>query len=128
MAQVQMLTYISGGRGDGSAWPHPDDGGLLVCGQAEAEHLVAARLARWVPGSEERAVMPADGAETAAGATSATPPGDESQGGENGAEGSPLVRDPKQDWVDHATAQGASAEAAAAMTKADLIAKYGNPA
>ena len=54
----------------------------------------------------------------------------ESPGPENGPEGDgkPLVRDPKQAWVDHAVeAGGADPAEVAAMTKADLIEKYGNP-
>ena len=127
MARVQMLQHISGGRGDGTEWPHR--GGILDCGEDEARDLVSGQLARWAvePGAEERAVMPADRAELAQDGQTAPPVGDdEGPEPENGSQ--PLVRDPKQAWVDHAVENGATPEEAAAMTKADLIEKYGNPA
>ena len=126
MARVQMLQHISGGRPDNSEWPHA--GEVLDCGEEEARRLVGGQLARWAvePGGEERAVMPADRAELAADGPAAVPAGDEPSEAENGAQ--PLVRDPKQAWVDHAVEQGADKETAAGMTKADLIEKYGNPA
>ena len=126
MARVQMLQHISGGRGDGTEWPHR--GGILDCGEDEARDLVSGQLARWAvePGAEERAVMPADGAELAAAVPADDSAGNEASEPENGAQ--PLVRDPKQAWVDHAVEAGADPETAAAMTKADLIEKYGNPA
>jgi|SRR5580692_10212333 hypothetical protein len=126
MARVQMLQHISGGRADGTDWPHI--GALLDCGEAEARELVSGQLARWAaePGAEERAVMPADRAELAGDGQTGTAAGDgEGPEPENGSQ--PLVRDPKQAWVDHAVEQGAAPEDAAAMTKADLIEKYGNP-
>jgi hypothetical protein len=131
MARVQMLQHISGGR-DGGEWPLI--GGILECGEDEARRLVSGQLARWAlePGAEERAVMPADRAEPAGDGQTAPPAGDgEAPEPENGSEsdGKPLVRDPKQAWVDHAVEVGGADPAdAAAMTKADLIEKYGNPA
>ena len=126
MPRVQMLQHISGGRADGTEWPHL--GEILECGEDEARHLVSGGNARWAvePGAEERAVMPADGPELAAAVPADDSAGDEPPEPENGAQ--PLVRDPKQAWVDHAVAAGASPDEAAAMTKADLIEKYGNPA
>jgi hypothetical protein len=126
MARVQMLQHISGGRGDGTEWPHR--GGILDCGEDEARDLVSGQLARWAveSGAEERAVMPADGPELAAAVPADDSAGDEPPDAENGSQ--PLVRDPKQAWVDHAVENGATPEEAAAMTKADLIEKYGNPA
>ena len=38
--QVQMVTGISGGRGDGTPWPPP--GGILEVGDEEGRDLVAA--------------------------------------------------------------------------------------
>jgi hypothetical protein len=116
-----MLQHISGGRGDGTAWPHI--GGTLDVGDDEARHLVGGKLARWAEDAEpaaDRAELAGDG-QTAASAGEGEGPGPE-----DGSQ--PLVRDPKQAWVDHAVEQGAPADEAAAMTKADLIEKYGNPA
>ena len=126
MPRVQMLQHISGGRADGTEWPHL--GEILDTDEDEARHLVSGGNARWAvePGAEERAVMPADRAELAADGPAAVPAGDEPSEAENGAQ--PIVRDPKQAWVDHAVEQGADKETAAGMTKADLIEKYGNPA
>ena len=120
-----MLQHISGGRADGTEWPHL--GEILDTDEDEARHLVSGGNARWAvePGAEERAVMPADGPELAAAVPADDSAGDEPPEPENGAQ--PLVRDPKQAWVDHAVAAGASPDEAAAMTKADLIGKYGNP-
>ncbi len=125
--RVRMTEHISGGRGDGTEWPAKH--GFLVCGQQEAEDLVRAKLAT--------DAMPLPGGQQDADSGS-QPSGDDGEGDggsgpENGSEGTgedgkPLVRDPKQAWVDHAVAQGADPETAAAMTKADLIAQYGNPA
>lgn len=52
-----MLTGISGGRGDGTAWPPP--GGELTVGDEEGRALVQARLAIRVEEPAERAVAPA---------------------------------------------------------------------
>ena len=124
MARVQMLLSITGGRADGSAWPSA--GQSLDCEEREAQELVAGKMARWVP-DEERAVIPAGGAETTTAATVAVPAGSETPDAENGSESdTPQVRDPKQTWVDHAIDQGASEDAVAAMTKADLVAQFGN--
>ena len=123
MPRVQMLQHISGGRGDGTEWPHI--GEPLDCGEDEARRLVSGGNARWWP-DEERAVMPAERAELAAEGLMTPGAGDgEGPGPENGSQ--PLVRDPKDAWIEHAVASGATAEEAAAMTKADLIGKYGNP-
>ena len=127
MARVQMLLSITGGRPDNTEWPAA--GQILDCGDGEARHLVDGGMARWAPG-EERAVMPPSGAGQAGDAPGADPAAGEPPGPENGSEsdGKPLVRDPKQAWVDHAVAGGATPEEAAGMTKADLIEKFGNPA
>ena len=122
MARVQMLVSITGGRGDGTQWPPA--GGVLVTGDDEARQLIRGGMARVAP-DEERAVMPVAAAETAGGAAGAVPVTDETPAAGNAVEGAPTVRDNKDVWVDHAVAQGHSAEVAAQMTKADLIAKFG---
>ena len=105
MPRVQMLQHISGGRADGTEWPHI--GEILDCGEDEARRLVSGGNARWAvePGDEERAVMPADGPELAAAVPADdSGAGDEASEPENGAQ--PLVRDPKEAWVDHAVEVG----------------------
>lgn len=47
--KVRMLIGISGGRGDGTAWPHP--GEVLVVSDEEGAALCAGRMA--VPVAEE---------------------------------------------------------------------------
>ena len=114
MAKVRMLVSISGGRADQSDWPHA--GEILECDDEEARELILGG----------NAVAAADGAEEA---QDAPEPADVDEGTDDAENGSqPLVRDPKQAWVDHAVENGASPEEAAAMTKADLIAQYGSPA
>lgn len=121
MARVQMLLSITGGRPDNTEWPLA--GQFLDCGEDEARHLVRGNMARW----------PLDAAEQAADAPAASPAGDEAPDGESGSEGDedpskPRVRDDKATWEMHAvTLHGVSPELAAAMTKADLIDKYGGP-
>jgi hypothetical protein len=126
MARVQMLLSITGGRADGTEWP--PSGGTLVCGEREARELVLGEMARWAPDGEERAVMPPPAAGTAATAPPDEGAGDGPPDAEDGPDGDgrPLVRDPKQTWEEHAVTLGATPEAAAAMTKADLVAKFGN--
>lgn len=50
--KVRMVAGISGGRGDGTSWPHP--GETLIVSDEEGAHLCAARLA--VPVAEEEPV------------------------------------------------------------------------
>ena len=136
MARVQMLQHISGGRGDGTEWPHR--GGILDCGEDEARDLVSGQLARWAveSGAEERAVMPADGPELAAAVPADDSAGDEPPEPENGSQDDdgdadssrPRVRDPKEAWEQHAMdVHGVDANTARSMTKSDLIAQYGAP-
>jgi hypothetical protein len=117
--RVRMLVSISGGRGDGTVWPHA--GGELDVDDAEGAELCAARLAVPVPqaavetpegtlrASEERR-----GAESPAEATEGT-----------GTIQSPAQNAPKAAWVAYAAARGMPEDEAAAMSKADLIAALG---
>ena len=117
MAKVRMLVSISGGRADQSDWPHA--GEILECGDQEAADLIQG-------GNAVAAEPAADGAEDAQDAPGDGEAADGSQEPENGSQ--PRVRDPKDVWEMHAVNLGVSADLAAAMTKADLIAQYGSPA
>ena len=130
MARVQMLQQISGGRGDNTAWP--DAGGFLECDDDEARALVRAQHARWA--DDLPAELAADGAEPAVAAPAAAGPGDDMSGPENGSQdddepadpSKPRVRDPKEAWEQHAVSNfQVHPAAAAAMTKAELIAQFG---
>lgn len=75
--KVRMLVGISGGRGDGSPWPHP--GQVLEVDDAEGAHLCAGRLA--VPVAEdppvEKAVPPQGDVEARGPVGGAEPPASE---------------------------------------------------
>jgi len=118
MARVHMLQHISGGRGDGTEWPHR--GESLECDDAEARFLVTARLASWPPDAAVPAAVPHPPL-----AVPPPPPGDAPPPDDD--PDSPAVRAAKQAWVEHAVAVGCDPGVAASMTKADLIATYGNP-
>jgi len=125
MAVVRMRTHISGGRGDGSEWPHT--GGLLECGDGEAADLIRGGLA-W-PADDATPAVPAqtepeegDSTPEAAQAVSVAPDAT----GDPEDPDSPAVRAAKAEWVDHAVAKGFSRQVAEAMTKADLVAQFGN--
>ena len=124
MARVVMLHWITGGRGDGTEWPHA--GGELECGDGEARDLVAGGNARWVTSAPEPAAEP----------PAAAPAGDEPPEPENGSQDDdgdadssrPRVRDPKEAWEQHAvTVHGIDVNTARSMTKSDLIAQFGSP-
>ena len=106
--KVRMLIGISGGRGDGTPWPHP--GGELVVSDEEGAALCAGRMA--VPVAEED---PAELREAESPAEAPEGPG--------GAK--PAVNASKAEWVAYAAAQGLTADEAGSMTKADLIAALG---
>jgi hypothetical protein len=114
-----MLVSISGGRGDGSAWPHA--GGELDVDEAEGAALCAGNLAVPVPQAPEEtpegtlaASAEARGAESPAGAPETA-----------GATARPGVNAPKAAWVAYAAAQGLPGEEAAGLSKTELITRYG---
>lgn len=132
MTRVQMLIQVTGGHASGEEWPPP--GGFLDTDDREARELVAGGIARPAP-DEERAVMPPGDAEKPQDGAEAPDAGEGAPDAEDGSEddgdddpSKPRVRDPKETWEAHAVSQGVTAEDAAAMTKADLIATYGSPA
>jgi hypothetical protein len=114
-----MLVSVSGGRGDGSVWPHA--GGELDVDDAEGAELCAGRLA--VPVPQAAVETPEDGLKAS----------EETRGAESPAEAleearaiqSPAQNAPKASWVAYAVAQGMPEDEAAGMSKADLIAALG---
>src|SRR5260221_9266475 len=104
--KIRMLIKISGGRGDGTEWPDP--GTDFYVDDAEGAHLCAARLA--VPVAEEPYTEIRSEPDLALVPTAA---------------GKPIVNAPKAAWVDHAVTRGVDRGEAQAMSKADLIARFG---
>src|SRR5580765_1043796 len=58
MTNVQMLVHITGGRADGTQWPHVGHEKPLRVSPAEAEDLYRAQLARPWPGGDEEERTP----------------------------------------------------------------------
>lgn len=117
---VRMLTYVSGGRHDGTSWPVA--GTVLVLPEAEARDLIRAEIAVEVPMPEKTPEPAPDPAPE--------PASEPARGPEPGPvvapeTGQPAPADPKQVWIDYAVSQGLSPDEAAAMTKADLMSRYG---
>lgn len=107
--KVRMIVPISGGRGDGTEWPHP--GGILEVDDEEGRHLCQARLA--VPVADETGPV-----------TDLDPDmADPTRGGVK-----PIVNSPKAAWAAYAVSLGADRAEAEAMTKAQLIESYGKNA
>lgn len=104
--KIAMRIKISGGRGDGTAWPDP--GVPFDVDRDEGVHLCSAGMA--YPVADEAA---------------AEMPDVQAAADVEVRSGPPSVRAAKEDWVAHAVAQGADPGEAAAATKADLVASYG---
>ena len=137
MARVRMLVDISGGRGDGTEWPRY--GTVLECGHHEAARLIVGGHAEWADDDVQPAVTPpvtpppapeppVAASAAVPGTVEVTEPENGSQDDEEPSDGSkPRVRDAKEVWEQHAiTVHGVDVNAARSMTKADLIATYGN--
>lgn len=147
-----MTAHMSGGRPDGSDWRDFPAGTEMDVADWEADELVrGAQVAVLIPGEPSEPVrLPGvppgaqedvTGTEPAAAAdTAAAEPGDDAgaatgEPGEPEAEpavaatgeppAAPVPSAPKQAWIDYAVAQGADPATAAAMTKADLMSRYG---
>ena len=116
---VQMIVQMSGHRPDGSPWPGA--GSVLDLEDWEAEHLVRGEMARPAgdaPVPEPAAEMAADGAEEAAEPPPlAEPP-----------TSTPRAIQPKADWIAWAMVNGLSQDEANALTKAELMERYGSRA
>ena len=100
-----MYSKISGGRGDGTAWPDP--GVPFYVDDAEGAHLCAGGLA--YPVAEESYTDPDPDM------------ADPTRGGVK-----PIVNSPKAAWVEYAVIMGEDRGEAEAATKAQLIAAYGS--
>jgi hypothetical protein len=116
--KIRMVQERTGGRHDGRAWP-PVGGELYV----EDEEGAAVCAAGWaIPVPEDTPVeLRATGKAT-----------EEARGAESPAEapeepgdGKPAVNAPKSAWVAWAARSGAPVVDLEAMTKADLVSRYG---
>jgi len=117
MMWIRMRYYISGGRADGSQWP--DVGGLLEVSDDEGQDLITAQVAdrAQAPPQEEpaKSVLVSAPEEVQ---PEEVPAMEESSG-------APSPSAPKSEWTDWAVRQGEVPATAAAMTKSDLMSKYG---
>jgi hypothetical protein len=138
-----MLHWISGGRWDGRDWP--DAGGEIDIPEQEARDLIAGNMAVAAAPLPARSMTEGEPEPPAEPLPAPPPPEDTqvsavtqvsplAQAALTGAGAAaqpaepaemPRPQDPKQAWIDWAVASGAGAEQAAAMTKADLMSRYG---
>lgn len=144
MRTVRMKYYVSGGRADGTDWPAK--GELLTCSDDEAAGLVAGQLAEWAddeapaPAPEPAVTIdigPPDPPPPPAGQLPVEPPAPVEPSARveppaatdsTATVSPPPVRAARADWAQHAVSQGADPDAVDEMTKAQLIATYGNNA
>lgn len=144
MTNVQMLVHITGGRSDGTAWPHVGHDKPLKVSKAEAEDLYRAQLARPWPGGDEdeQTAEAAATAQTEAlieaanppvqwppdepGRMGVQPPAPEPEPEpEQQPEGPPKPAASKADWAAWCASQGATDEWLAAATKQQMMEEYG---
>jgi hypothetical protein len=143
---VRMRTQISGTR-DGEAWPPV--WGKIDLPDAEAWDMIRAELAEQADEAEpgqlpgrppaQEVAAPAvpdaaedgepgegDGADTGQGEPAETPEPEPAAAGTGTPAAAPGPSAPKQAWIDYAVnVHGADQATAAAMTKADLMSRYG---
>lgn len=141
---IQMLIGYSGGRYDDRPWPSL--GTDFEVPDWEGEGLIRVGHARFVRASDPPAAPPAppppappvlspagpvvsEPAATAAGPVTPEPAPEPAPGPEPEPEPeelpAPGPADPKAAWIEYAISQGAKRDTAAAMTKADLMSRYG---
>lgn len=147
---IRMRETLSGGRCDGRPWPPA--GGDVDVPDWEAEHAIRAGYAHEVDPPEpekkpdpetEQAKAPAPAAQPRltgweSGQYVQPPPQPEApatpadvsretapEQADHDVPEPPRPADQKQDWVDYAVARGLAADKAAAMSKADLMSRYG---
>jgi hypothetical protein len=128
---VQMLITISGGRADGTNWP--DRYGVLEVPDHEGRDLIRARHA--IP-ADPPAVTAGPGTARVTAAAAPVIPEQAAAVPEGIPEPAAAVPVPaetpapgpadlKAAWVDYAVSQGTDRGQAEAMTKADLMSRYG---
>jgi hypothetical protein len=142
---IVMSHGVSGGRADGRNWPPAGVPIEVPYGEGtdllRGEHAVQVRppeppgpwaLTPPAPPAPPPVTIVSEPAQTAAGppqektlVQAAVPePAPEPEPEPEQPE-SPKPGDPKQDWINYAIGQGADEAAAEAMTKADLMSRYG---
>jgi hypothetical protein len=150
MRTVRMRYHVTGGRPDGTDWPDLNE--TLTCEDGEAAELVAYGMADWADLDAEVTAPPADPpadppaeavpAEPPAAADDAAPAGEPAPAAAEEPDGPPPsggpapdgrptpppVRAPRADWAAHAVGLGVAPADVDEMTKAQLIAQYGNGA
>lgn len=112
--KIRMKLFISGGRADGTDWPPP--GSVLEVEDREGAELCAAGLAEPVAEVEEPAETPEQPLETRT----------ETRTGGPAEVQQPNVNAPKADWVAYAVSLGVNASEADALTKQQLVGRYGS--
>jgi hypothetical protein len=141
--KVRMIVGVSGYRHDGGKWPPA--GTEITVPDWEADDLILGQNAVPCEQDDDEAVTPdpvvsdprppsqveSEAAavrepELPAKAGATVQAGDEDDGGsEPEIAEAPGPGDPKQAWIDYAVASGADVHQAGAMTKADLMSRYG---
>lgn len=142
--KVRMLVGVSGYRHDGERWPPP--GGVIEVPDWEAGDLIRGQNAVPHDQDDDKTALPApvvsesrpasqiEAEEGARDEPAEAAPEHVTAGGAEGGEAAgtgpaevtaPAPADVKQAWVDYAVSQGADPGQAAAMTKADLMSRYG---
>ena len=127
---IHLISYISGGRPDGTQWPPA--GYIFEVDDWEGDHLIRGGMAvkterpqgipeRKKAEASEAPPVSAEGVVSQPSHTAAGPAGEEQQA----APETPNPSDPRQAWVDYAISKGVAAAEIAKMTKADLQSRYG---
>jgi len=115
---IRMLETISGGRPNGAPWPPA--GHSIEVEDWEAEHNTRAGWAVYAdPPAPEPVPEPEPAPVPVKAAAKVPSPAPETAGEP------PRPSDPKDAWVDYAASRGEDRATAAAMSKADLMSKYG---
>jgi len=131
---IRLRETLSGGRADGRPWPVA--GEVVDVPDWEYDHCIAAGWAEHAdppaPPKAARAREPEEAPEPEKPAEVSREPesGDgsslfEQTGGAITNPEPPRPSDPKPDWVDYAADRGLARDKAEAMSKADLMSRYG---
>jgi len=131
---IRLRETLSGGRADGRPWPVA--GEVVDVPDWEYDHCIAAGWAEHAdppaPPKAARAREPEEAPEPEKPAEVSREPesGDgsslfEQTGGTITNPEPPRPSDPKPDWVDYAADRGLARDKAEAMSKADLMSRYG---